>query len=159
MSPDLLLEANPKHTWASDVWAWACTAFEVMHLLASSPFRPPLIPPLILQILTDSIPYSGVNGEHQIIMAMLRKESPGGAETPGKVLRGRWPAAFSRGLNLQPLLSTVSASWSFTSSLRPTIEMVMLQVFPLVDSRYGFAYNGVNYIGSVHVLCDQDYKT
>ncbi|KIO21078.1 hypothetical protein M407DRAFT_42006, partial [Tulasnella calospora MUT 4182] len=29
MSPELMLETDGKHTLASDVWAWACTAFEV----------------------------------------------------------------------------------------------------------------------------------
>lgn len=29
MSPELHLADEPKHTLASDVWAWGCTAYEV----------------------------------------------------------------------------------------------------------------------------------
>lgn len=36
MSPELVVENDAKHTLASDIWAWGCTAFEVRLLTNDS---------------------------------------------------------------------------------------------------------------------------
>ncbi|KAG8974267.1 hypothetical protein FRC05_007691 [Tulasnella sp. 425] len=56
MSPELLLETDCRHNLESDVWAWACTVFEV---------------------LTGRIPYAEITGDVQFYLAIDRKEPPG----------------------------------------------------------------------------------
>ncbi|KAG8946165.1 hypothetical protein FRC04_012020 [Tulasnella sp. 424] len=56
MCPELLMELETKHTLAGDVWAWACTVF---------------------QILTNVEPYANAKAEFGVIAAILQHESPG----------------------------------------------------------------------------------
>ncbi|KAG9040565.1 hypothetical protein FS837_000453 [Tulasnella sp. UAMH 9824] len=56
MSPELFQTDEAKHTLESDVWAWACTVFE---------------------IITDSVPYPKLQGVGNIILALTCGTPPG----------------------------------------------------------------------------------
>lgn len=62
MSPELLDEEEAKHTLESDIWAWACTIFE---------------------IITDVIPYANLRTDRGIRGAVGRGVSPGSVELLG----------------------------------------------------------------------------
>ncbi|KAG9026664.1 hypothetical protein FS837_004538 [Tulasnella sp. UAMH 9824] len=59
MGPELLDEEEGKHTLESDIWAWACTIFE---------------------IITDLIPYANLRTDRGIAAAIGRGASPGSVE-------------------------------------------------------------------------------
>ncbi|KAG8949025.1 hypothetical protein FRC04_009099 [Tulasnella sp. 424] len=56
MSPELLRDNDPKHNLESDVWAWACTVFE---------------------ILTGLIPYAEAAGDADFWGAIFQRKPPG----------------------------------------------------------------------------------
>ncbi|KAG9030897.1 hypothetical protein FS837_003158, partial [Tulasnella sp. UAMH 9824] len=60
MSPELLLEDEKKHTLESDVWAWGCTAFEIM---------------------TGCRPYREADRASTVLIAVMKNEPPGSAES------------------------------------------------------------------------------
>ncbi|KAG8946164.1 hypothetical protein FRC04_012019 [Tulasnella sp. 424] len=55
MSPELVTGEEPKQTLASDMWAWACTVF---------------------QVLTDVEPYSDAMREYTVIAAIVQRKPP-----------------------------------------------------------------------------------
>ncbi|KAG8957881.1 hypothetical protein FRC00_003372, partial [Tulasnella sp. 408] len=59
MSPELLLENESKHTLPSDIWAWACTVYE---------------------ILTDIEPFNEANVAAKVIVEASQKRMPGSRE-------------------------------------------------------------------------------
>ncbi|KAG9038738.1 hypothetical protein FS837_001191 [Tulasnella sp. UAMH 9824] len=103
MSPELLLETDLKHTLPSDMWAWACTIFEIVAL---------------------RVPYSEANKESDIIIAVHRKEAPGDTQSMELGL----PVAILGRIN-SVLISLVSQCWRFSPTERPTMKEVMGAVF------------------------------
>ncbi|KAG8914439.1 hypothetical protein FRC00_013608 [Tulasnella sp. 408] len=101
MSPELVMKSEAKHTPESDVWAWACTVF---------------------QIITDSIPYSGILGGSDVLVAIARGSLPGSFD----LLK-------SPALNVDnPLQSTldtlrhlISQCWSFNPDERPSFSTIL----------------------------------
>ncbi|KAG8974624.1 hypothetical protein FRC05_007100 [Tulasnella sp. 425] len=92
MSPGLLLETEAKHTLPSDIWAWACTTYE---------------------IFTRIEPYSAVRSGPAVIAAMLRSNSPGSIQVLLSQLPPdeKWPTMLSEAIN---------DCWNFDSSKRPS---------------------------------------
>ncbi|KAG8974277.1 hypothetical protein FRC05_007701 [Tulasnella sp. 425] len=106
MSPELHLEEEAKHTLESDIWAWGCTAFE---------------------IVTDCAPYYTVKGDSGIIMAFIRRDPPGSTETLMSRLVDETaadaPPAF------QSLPDCLTNCWAFDKKQRPRMPSILRRVF------------------------------
>ncbi|KAG9040641.1 hypothetical protein FS837_000370, partial [Tulasnella sp. UAMH 9824] len=79
MSPELLDEEEAKHTLGSDIWAWACTVFEVVPLSQSSRGSA-LTRVFRRQIITDVIPYANFRTDWGIRGGIGRGTPPGSLE-------------------------------------------------------------------------------
>ncbi|KAG8971262.1 hypothetical protein FRC05_011361 [Tulasnella sp. 425] len=95
MSPELVSETETKQTLASDVWAWACTAF---------------------QILTDVEPYSHAKTEWGVIGAILQNKSPGDLTVLSTATLGEQLKELSI-----PLANHIGGCWYFEPAERPSI--------------------------------------
>ncbi|KAG9027701.1 hypothetical protein FS837_004190, partial [Tulasnella sp. UAMH 9824] len=59
-SPEIIKEMDTGHPLASDIWAWAC---------------------LVLEVLTDTIPYAEKKAEHLVMLALVNDELPADIES------------------------------------------------------------------------------
>ncbi|KAG8915075.1 hypothetical protein FRC00_008153 [Tulasnella sp. 408] len=105
MDPELLLLEDCKHSLESDVWAWGCTAFEV---------------------LTGSFPYPEASGEPQILLAMIKKQRPGNVHLldPDNFEEADPKSAFA----LRFLHSTVPRCWEYEQAHRPSMSKLFSQI-------------------------------
>ncbi|KAG8962358.1 Ras GTPase [Tulasnella sp. 425] len=111
MSPELHLEEDAKHTLASDVWAWGCTAFETV---------------------TDCAPYETAKGDTGILLAFIQKDPPGSAEAVmSKLPADTLPDVITAFHNLQACLSRC---WDFVATQRPQMPAILLQLFPNITA-------------------------
>ncbi|KAG8924876.1 hypothetical protein FRC00_004594, partial [Tulasnella sp. 408] len=107
MSPELHLEEDAKHTLASDVWAWGCTAFEIM---------------------TNCAPYHTAKGDSGILMAFICKDPPGSTEAVMRGLSDDIPIDIVP--TFHALKTYLSKCWDFVASGRPHMPSILLQLFP-----------------------------
>ncbi|KAG9030799.1 p21 protein (Cdc42 Rac)-activated kinase, partial [Tulasnella sp. UAMH 9824] len=91
------MQDESKHTLQSDVWAWGCTAFE---------------------ILTESIPYSTSTKDPAIIRDMDKKLAPGSMDALSKLILGSdvGPACHT---GVSSLRSIIPQCWDFDPTQRP----------------------------------------
>ncbi|KAG8974276.1 hypothetical protein FRC05_007700 [Tulasnella sp. 425] len=119
MSPELLSEEESKHTLESDVWAWGCTAFE---------------------IVTDCAPYNAAKGDGGILMAFMRKDPPGSTETLMSRLVDETSADAAP--VFQNLPDCLTKCWAFEAKQRPRMPSILHQLFPTMvtdNTRYSEA--------------------
>lgn len=71
-APELILGGGSPHTLPSDVWAWGCV------LLVVRPYGYPSSPPidLVLQVITDILPYASKARDVSISYALSQGELP-----------------------------------------------------------------------------------
>lgn len=121
MSPELLDEEEAKHTLESDIWAWACTIFEVGELLQSCR-GPELTRAFRQQIITDIMPYANLRTDRGINAAVGRGASPGSVE----LLGGSAQAVDTPfRLTLFSLQSIIRECWSVESGMRPSSSSIL----------------------------------
>ncbi|KAG8896340.1 hypothetical protein FRC00_006106, partial [Tulasnella sp. 408] len=101
MSPELLQIADAKHTLESDVWAWACTTFEV---------------------ITDCMPYSTAAGDGSIVVALTQGNPPASTELLNSLAPNVSPAFRSTIATLQLL---IPECWSVEPNKRPTLSNIL----------------------------------
>ncbi|KAG9024496.1 hypothetical protein FS837_005343 [Tulasnella sp. UAMH 9824] len=128
--PELIAEERPKHTPASDVWAWACTAFEVCAHKFRMSRRENDRPRINLendQILTGDKVFKERRNNVYIIYALMQQEPPA---SPARLL-GLVPEApkpeFASTLRL--LHSYIPICWEYEPRKRPSISLVRQQAF------------------------------
>ncbi|KAG8950767.1 hypothetical protein FRC04_007186 [Tulasnella sp. 424] len=97
MSPELLLKEGGQHTLPSDIWAWACTTYE---------------------IFTDIEPYGETKTIGPMSVEMHLGKAPGSIQVLLSRLTGdeKWPITLSEVIN---------DCWNFDSSKRPTVAMLI----------------------------------
>ncbi|KAG8917583.1 hypothetical protein FRC01_002358 [Tulasnella sp. 417] len=96
MSPELLLTEEAEHTLKSDIWGWACTAFE---------------------IITDCAPYPNAKIELRIIVLLIKNERPGSVDLLEKVVPNTDDICSP---SLSCLKSVIPDCWSFDAEQRPS---------------------------------------
>ncbi|KAG8955092.1 hypothetical protein FRC04_009549 [Tulasnella sp. 424] len=96
-SPELLLESDRSHNLESDVWAWACTVF---------------------QVVTGRIPYAERTAVGQFYLAMHRKELPGDASL--LLPNDAEDVDSESALYLRFLYSALPQCWDFDPRNRPS---------------------------------------
>ncbi|KAG8980217.1 hypothetical protein FRB90_007746 [Tulasnella sp. 427] len=131
MDPDLILNSDKKHNLFSDVWAWACTAFEV---------------------LTDCIPYSKAKSESQVVVAILRKELPGSAVGLSTDSRNYRDLQDGHIEEWNSIMAYISSCWVFSPTSRPIMRCIMEVVFQEVSSGGTLSRDPV--MGHVRILID-----
>ncbi|KAG8964315.1 hypothetical protein FRC05_003865 [Tulasnella sp. 425] len=95
MSPELL-DDEAKHTLESDVWAWACTTFEV---------------------LTNSEPFPEAKADRAIIMALVFGRTPGSVDLLDSLVSSSHTTCH---LTLDCLKSIIPGCWIMDSAKRPS---------------------------------------
>lgn len=100
-SPELLQNAEPEPTLQGDVWAWACTTF---------------------QIITNCVPYSTANGVNGILSALAQGEPPGRVEQLHGLIHESNKQFYE---SLEILRSAFPDCWSLNPSDRPPISLIM----------------------------------
>ncbi|KAG9028162.1 hypothetical protein FS837_003968, partial [Tulasnella sp. UAMH 9824] len=103
MSPELILQDQSKHTIESDVWAWGCTAFEVM---------------------TDSIPYSTSMKDAAIIMEVLKESAPGSIDALSTLILGTGVDSPCH-TGVLSLRSIIPQCWDFDTTHRPPASKIL----------------------------------
>ncbi|KAG8921590.1 hypothetical protein FRC01_000177 [Tulasnella sp. 417] len=129
MSPELSLDDGSTHSLESDVWAWACTVF---------------------QVLTGSIPYAKHPKEPQLCMAMVRNEPPGDIAS---LLQNNFEGVDAKcALVLRFLHRVVPRCWNFEPQCRPSMSHLLSQISNLSSEAAGAAYwsEGGDLGGSSH---------
>ncbi|KAG8928843.1 hypothetical protein FRC00_001629 [Tulasnella sp. 408] len=113
MSPELHQEDDVKHTLESDVWAWGCTAFE---------------------IITERIPYASAKGNLAFYRAIDSQVPPGDVGLLLSEVTPSTPAGCVAALEF--LHSSIQSSWSFEPSARPSASLLLqnLSEFSLAPS-------------------------
>ncbi|KAG8900131.1 hypothetical protein FRC00_014338 [Tulasnella sp. 408] len=86
-SPELILESDAKHSLQSDIWAWGC---------------------LILETLTDIIPYAQKRIDHAVLLALSSKVLPANLE--------------SLSIPSPELKALLGKCWSFAPADRPSAQ-------------------------------------
>ncbi|KAG9023384.1 hypothetical protein FS837_005835 [Tulasnella sp. UAMH 9824] len=118
MSPELHFDDDCTHSLESDVWAWACTVF---------------------QVLTGSVPYAEALGEGQLCMAIFQQRPPGNVAL---VLPSNFEGTDSgSALALQFLHSVIPTCWDFDPQNRPTMSTLLSQISNL-------SFETVNVVGA-----------
>ncbi|KAG9040564.1 hypothetical protein FS837_000452 [Tulasnella sp. UAMH 9824] len=101
MSPELFQDPEAKPTLEGDVWAWACTVFE---------------------IITDCIPYSSYRGDSSVVFAIAQGSPPGSLERLNSL-------ALNVDMPLRSALYTLpfvfSDCWNFKPSERPPFSSIL----------------------------------
>ncbi|KAG9041839.1 hypothetical protein FS837_011688 [Tulasnella sp. UAMH 9824] len=106
MSPELFLDTKEcKHSLESDIWAWACTVF---------------------QVLTDCFPYPEASGERQICTAMIHEQSP--CDVNLLLPNNFGEADYDAALVLELLCSTLPQCWDFHPQRRPSMRSLISQI-------------------------------
>lgn len=86
-SPEIIKEADACHSLPSDIWAWAC---------------------LVVEVLTDRIPYAEKKSEHSIIIALMNHEPPNDTTTLP--------------IPVSALKELLSGCWTIDPDKRPSAE-------------------------------------
>ncbi|KAG8913010.1 hypothetical protein FRC00_003250, partial [Tulasnella sp. 408] len=101
MSPELFQDSEAKHTLESDIWAWACTVFE---------------------IITGNTPYASAPGDGSVILALVQGASPGSME----LLSSLAPAVDGPSLlELVALQTLIPECWNKEASKRPSFSSIV----------------------------------
>lgn len=101
MSPELFRESEATLTLKSDIWAWACTAFEV---------------------ITDCEPYPDAKLEGRVIALLIQGESPGSVNLLDNVVQDTNVACHP---SLRSLKSVIQNCWSFNAGRRPSSSDIL----------------------------------
>ncbi|KAG8964317.1 hypothetical protein FRC05_003867, partial [Tulasnella sp. 425] len=101
MAPELLLEGEARHTLESDVWAWACTTFEV---------------------LTGREPFPDAKSEPAVITAIVRGQSPGLVDLLDSLVSD---GSITYYLTLDSLKSIIPDCWIKDSAKRPSSSEIL----------------------------------
>ncbi|KAG8994092.1 hypothetical protein FRB90_000534 [Tulasnella sp. 427] len=101
MSPELFTDPAAKHTFKSDIWAWACTAFE---------------------ILTDLSPYHGIEADGAIVLASARGEPPGSISTLNNLAVDSGTAPH---ISMGPFKLVISSCWAMSPDDRPVSSDIL----------------------------------
>lgn len=96
MSPEFFTEGVTKHTLKSDIWAWACTVFEVV---------------------TDCEPYPGAKGKYHVILSLSQGEAPGSVDLLKNMVRHTNDACNP---SLGRLESVILDCWNSDAGQRPS---------------------------------------
>ncbi|KAG8928418.1 signal transducing kinase of the PAK, partial [Tulasnella sp. 417] len=106
MSPELILQDDTRHTLESDVWAWGCTAFEVM---------------------TERSPYSAWIKDSAIILEINKKSPPGSIDALSAVVLGPSvdPACYT---GVTALRSIIAQCWNFDPTQRPPSSRILQHI-------------------------------
>lgn len=94
MSPELIQETEAQHSLKSDIWAWACTVFEVV---------------------TDSEPYSNANRDVIVMRSLMLGKPPGSVDLLNNVSH----SGTSGTRTLDRLKSIIPACWATDPADRP----------------------------------------
>ncbi|KAG9021747.1 hypothetical protein FS837_007007, partial [Tulasnella sp. UAMH 9824] len=101
MSPELFQDSEAKHTLESDIWAWACTVFEM---------------------ITDNTPYASVLGDGSVLLALVQGVSPGSME----LLSCLVPAVDGSSLSeLATLQALIPECWNKEPGKRPSSTSII----------------------------------
>ncbi|KAG8987784.1 hypothetical protein FRB90_003151 [Tulasnella sp. 427] len=95
MSPELFSNEAAKHILESDIWAWACTAFE---------------------IVTDVHPFHLLKTDGAVILALLQGKPPGSSSLLGSLALG---AHVSCPMGQDTLESVITGCWGMDPEYRP----------------------------------------
>ncbi|KAG8921485.1 hypothetical protein FRC01_000228 [Tulasnella sp. 417] len=101
MSPELFQANDAKHTLESDVWAWACTVFE---------------------IINDKTPYSNAEGDASVILALTQGTPPASMESLNSLALNAGPPLRSAIATLQLL---IPECWSTGPDKRPKLSDIL----------------------------------
>ncbi|KAG8895212.1 hypothetical protein FRC01_012500, partial [Tulasnella sp. 417] len=85
MSPELFDNVEARHTLESDIWAWACTIFEVLHCPT---FSHPSIDEqnFLIKIITNCMPYANLRSDTSVMVAVVQGASPGSVDLLGDLV-------------------------------------------------------------------------
>ncbi|KAG8922861.1 hypothetical protein FRC01_013515 [Tulasnella sp. 417] len=111
MSPELLQEFGATHTLGSDMWAWACTVFEVV---------------------TDCQPYHTAVGDVGVIRSSVLGKPPGLVSMLDNISSDA-DATCHRALNA--LKDVIPKCWIYDSVKRPPSSEIMTQLFFQRDAK------------------------
>ncbi|KAG8971357.1 hypothetical protein FRC05_011119 [Tulasnella sp. 425] len=101
MAPELLLDGEAKHTLKSDVWAWACTTFEV---------------------LTGHEPFSNAKREEAVVTAIVMGRSPGSVDLLDSLVSD---GNITYYLTFESLKSIFPDCWIGDSAKRPSSSEIL----------------------------------
>ncbi|KAG8917003.1 hypothetical protein FRC01_002726 [Tulasnella sp. 417] len=104
MSPELIVDDGAKKTLASDIWAWGCTAFE---------------------ILTRDEPFHQYKSNSAILAALLRRNAPGRAESLLDLVPDASKPEYASTLRL--LHSYIPLCWEYEPRKRPSTSLLRRQ--------------------------------
>ncbi|KAG8897793.1 hypothetical protein FRC00_003801, partial [Tulasnella sp. 408] len=101
MSPELFHDAEAQHTLKSDIWAWACTVFEV---------------------ITDTVPYAAFPSDGSVMLALVQGTPPGSVELFGsRVPKLDTPLL----LTSTALQNLISECWNMAPGERPSVPSLL----------------------------------
>ncbi|KAG8926307.1 hypothetical protein FRC01_009030 [Tulasnella sp. 417] len=103
MSPELFQANDAKHTLESDVWAWACTVFE---------------------IITDKTPYSNAEGDASVILALTQGTPPASMESLNSLALNAGPPVPLRSA-IATLRLLIPECWSTGPEKRPKLSDIL----------------------------------
>ena len=118
-APELLLseddDNNPPKTLASDIWAFACTIFEVCTFAFHD-----LVTHETMQLLDGRLPYHWYKYEYAVIRAICKGQKP----VREKDKRSRLSTSLS---------DSLVACWSLEAHERPSIEEIVDKLEKIVE--------------------------
>ncbi|KAG8921483.1 hypothetical protein FRC01_000226 [Tulasnella sp. 417] len=121
MSPELFEESEAKLTLESDIWAWACTIFQVSSLPDGS--QPSVDKRVFwLQIITNVIPYLDRRRDQNVIAAAVRGISPGSMELLGDLAQ---KVDIPSGSILTTLQTLIPECWVSEPQKRPASSNIL----------------------------------
>ncbi|KAG8944715.1 hypothetical protein FRC04_001614 [Tulasnella sp. 424] len=121
MAPELLLEGETKHTLKTDVWAWACTAFEVIITVwTRSSCRITIC--TSSKVLTDCEPFPDTKREEAVVAAFVLGRPPGSVDLFDGLVSGNH---LTHHLTLDSLKSIISNCWIRDSAKRPSSSEIL----------------------------------
>ncbi|KAG8898981.1 hypothetical protein FRC00_002071, partial [Tulasnella sp. 408] len=101
MSPELFHDTEAQHTLKSDIWAWACTIFEV---------------------ITDTVPYAAFPSEASVLLALVQGTPPGSVELFGSRVPKLDSPLLLTSTALQDL---ISECWNMVPGERPSFSSLL----------------------------------
>ncbi|KAG9042755.1 hypothetical protein FS837_010415 [Tulasnella sp. UAMH 9824] len=101
MSPELFDNVEAQHTLKSDIWAWACTIFEV---------------------ITDTAPYAAFPSDVKIMFALVQGTPPGSMELFGSRVSKLDPPLL---LTSTALRDVISECWNMFPGERPSVSSLL----------------------------------
>ncbi|KAG8916810.1 hypothetical protein FRC01_002860 [Tulasnella sp. 417] len=106
MGPELIVDDGAKKTLASDIWAWGCTAFE---------------------ILTREEPFHQWKSNSAILAALFRRNAPGQPESLLDLVPDASKPEYASTLRL--LHSYIPLCWEYEPRKRPSTSLLRRQAF------------------------------